>query len=117
MVKWLPICICILANICANLALKRAVIAAGAPLSWPKLPTLLSVPWFWLGIVCLAIVFISYLLAIRNMPVGLAYSLVTSVVAVGTLTIGVAFLGETLSVRSMAGITAVIGGVLLISTG
>ena len=114
--KWLPIAVCVCANICANLALKRGVLSVGDDWGWPKVLNLVFVPWLWLGITCLAVVFASYLVAIRHMSVGLAYPLVTSLVTVGTAMFGTILLEEHIEPRAMFGIVAILVGVFAIST-
>ena len=116
MAKWLAIALCVSANISANLCFKRAMSEIGAPLTIEALRTLIFRPWLWAGLLCASVVLASYLYAIRELPVGLAYSIVTSSVLVGTLGLGFILLNEHLATRSLVGVFFVgVGMVLIVS--
>jgi multidrug transporter EmrE-like cation transporter len=62
------------------------------------------------------VVLASYLYAIRGLPVGLAYSIVTSSVVVGTLLAGYVLFDEHLSAATVVGVVLVGVGVTIIAT-
>ena len=113
---WLAIMLCVLANITANLCFKRAMTEVDMPLTLNGALQVLGRPWLWAGLLCASIVLTSYLYAIRGLPVGLAYSIVTSSVVVGTLLAGYVLFNEHLNAATIAGIVFVGIGVTLIAT-
>lgn len=116
MEKWLAITLCVLANISANLCFKRAMAEIGTPLTIGAVKMVITRPWLWLGFLCASVVLASYLYAIRELPVGLAYSIVTSSVVVGTLVCGFLLFNESLAIRSLAGIFFIGVGMVLIAS-
>ena len=68
LISWIALCVAILANVGANISLKKAV--SSTPESSDSkielLFNLLSLKSFWLGIVMAGVLFVSYLLAIKQ---------------------------------------------------
>jgi multidrug transporter EmrE-like cation transporter len=115
MSKWLPLVLCAVANISANLALKRAVGGQAPELSWGAALAILREPWLWLGLLFAGIVLLSYLYAIRTLPIGLAYPVVTGLVTLGTFFAGSLVFGEAMTLRALAGVILVAIGLVLVS--
>jgi small multidrug resistance pump len=55
--------------------------------------------------------------AVRQVPVGVAYAMWSGIGTAAIVAIGVVFLGESLSVGKVAGVALVIGGVVLLNVG
>jgi multidrug transporter EmrE-like cation transporter len=115
MSKWLPLVLCAAANIGANLALKRAVGGQALELSWAAVFAVLREPWLWLGFLFAGIVLLSYLYAIRTLPIGLAYPVVTGLVTLGTFFAGSLVFGEAMTLRALGGVTLIAVGLVLVS--
>lgn len=113
--SWLALLLCVVANINANLAFKRFMIAQPMDLTWPSAVAAATNPWLWAGGVSAAIVLGSYLYAIRALPLGVAYPLVTGVAVAGVALAGNLLFGEALGAMRLLGIALVIGGVMLIA--
>lgn len=109
----------VLANVVANLAFKRGMVAADAGLAasipWTtKVLQLLSNPWLWLGGASAALLLGAFLMALRTVPVSVAYPVTTASAIVGIVGGGVLLLGETLSWTSALGTALAVAGVLLL---
>ncbi len=115
MSKWLPLVLCAAANISANLALKRAVDGRALEFSWSALFAVLREPWLWLGLCFAAIVLLSYLYAIRTLPIGLAYPVVTGLVTLGTFFAGSLVFGDAINLRGLGGVAFIAIGLILVS--
>lgn len=53
-------------------------------------------------------------LALKVLPIGTAYAVWTGIGATGTAIIGMAFLGDAVSLPRVAGITMIVGGILVL---
>jgi multidrug transporter EmrE-like cation transporter len=115
MSKWLPLLLCAAANIGANLALKQAVGGRALEFSWAALFAVLRDPFLWLGFVLAGIVLLSYLYAIRTLPVGLAYPMVTGMATLGTFFVGSLVFGDALTARAVGGVVLIAAGIILVS--
>ena len=74
---------------------------------------LLSSPWLYAGGLSYGISLVLWLLALKNLDISFARPL-TSLGYIATYVLAVLFLGETLSVRRIAGTIVIIIGVVLI---
>ena len=115
MSKWLALLLCAGANIGANLALKRAVGGRALEFTWPALFALLRDPFLWLGFALAGLVLLSYLYAIRTLPIGLAYPVVTGLVTLGTFFAGSLVFGDSMSLRALGGVTLITAGIILVA--
>ncbi|HEV7458345.1 MAG TPA: multidrug efflux SMR transporter [Roseococcus sp.] len=71
---------------------------------WPSLLTVSAmVGSFWL-----------LSLALKVLPIGTAYAVWTGIGATGTAIIGMAFLGDAVSLPRVAGIAMIVGGILVL---
>lgn len=111
---FLALGLAILANVIANISLKRTMQGLEVDGLRSIILGLLGSGLFWLGIGCLAVLLSSYLFAIRIIPLGIAYAGVTSL-TIALLTIwGVLYGGESLGPVRLIGIIAVILGFVCI---
>jgi len=115
MTKWLPLLLCAIANIGANLALKQAMGGRALDFSWGALFSLLRDPYLWLGFVLAGIVLLSYLYAIRTLPIGLAYPVVTGLATLGTFFVGSLVFGDAMGLRAIGGVALIALGLVLVS--
>ncbi len=116
MTHWLALAICIAANIGANIAVKRAMDSVALELSWSGAKAVLLQPWLWLGCTLAGVIFVSYLYAIRAVPLSSAYPIATSSATIGIALAGSLLFGETIGVRGALGIAFVLAGLLLLAT-
>jgi small multidrug resistance pump len=63
----------------------------------------------------LSLVFLS--LAVKSIPIGVAYAMWSGLGTAAVVTIGIVLLGEGVSVTKIAGVALVIGGVVLLNLG
>jgi len=74
----------------------------------------------WPTVACLgayAAAFAALAVAVRHVPVGVAYAMWSGIGTAAIVAIGVVFLGESLSVGKVVGVALVIGGVALLNVG
>mgnify|MGYP006282075171 FL=1 len=109
----------VLANVVANLSFKRGMttahdgLAATAP--WTaKALQLLANPWLWLGGVSAVLLLGAFLMALRTVPVSVAYPVTTASAVLGIVGGGVLLLGETLSWTNALGTAFVVVGLILL---
>ena len=115
-VPWMALGIAILANIGANLALKQAVDSMTKGTIGEMLFQLLQETNFWIGITLACLLFISYLIAIKQIPVSVAYVITTSLAMLGLIVVENMFYGLTLNSSKIFGAIMIIVGVLLLAT-
>jgi multidrug transporter EmrE-like cation transporter len=115
MTHWLALFVCVVANVTANISFKRFVDATEIEPSWRDLVNIVLQPWLWAGLVTAVVVLGSYLYAIKVVPLGAAYPIVTSLATVGIFLAGAMLFGEPLKPIRILGVLLVIGGVLLVS--
>ena len=116
MSPWTALILCAAANVCANLAFKNAVGGLSLDLGWTSLFKVLTQPWMWAGLAFASFVLMSYLYAIRQLPIGIAYPVVTSLAIIGTLAMGNLLLDEAIGARALIGVFIMTLGLILVST-
>lgn len=116
MSHWLALVVCIASNILANVAVKRAMEQTTLDASWEGVKALVLQPWLWAGIVLAGLVFVSYVYAIRGVPLSSAYPITTSTATIGIAFVGAFMFGEQIGLRGALGIGFVLAGLLLLST-
>jgi multidrug transporter EmrE-like cation transporter len=115
MMAWLALFVSVLANVGSNFALKRFTNdAASAGGSEPVIILLLK-PWLWVGFSLAGIVMLSYLVALRGLPISLAYPVATGFSAAGICLVGIFAYGEVVKLSTISGIILIVIGVLLVS--
>jgi small multidrug resistance pump len=112
-VGWAALTGAILANVAANLLLKHAMSAralgqeaAGSPLQ--NLPVLLG------GLLAAGSLLVLYLIALRHLPVSVAYPIVTGLAMVGIALCSAPLFGEALNLTKILGIAGVVLSTVLI---
>ncbi|MEM9342749.1 MAG: SMR family transporter [Pseudomonadota bacterium] len=112
MSHWIALVLAIAGNVGANVAFKRFIQNAdGTVLQAVKQPSL------WIGLCLGGLLLVSYLYALRGLPLGLAYTFATSISIAGITLAGVLLYGETITLRSAVGIAVIMAGIVLLTTG
>ena len=114
MAHWMALLVSVAANISSNFAFKRFTEETAAT-SPGNLQSLLLKPWLWLGVACAGVVMLSYLFAIRGLPLSVAYPVATGLSAAGICLIGSYVFGESIKLTSLSGIVLIVLGVMLVS--
>lgn len=104
----------ICSNAFANVMLKRAMSGIEAEGPGAVAAALLRSGAFWAGIAGAVVLLGAYLLAIRSLPLGPTYAAVTSVTIALLTAWGLTFGQESLGWMKLAGVGAVILGIVLI---
>ncbi|MGQ0457181.1 MAG: DMT family transporter [Hyphomicrobium sp.] len=112
---WLALTVCVIANIASNIVLKTLSQQAPQSLDMKTAVAIIWNPMLWLALVLTGIVFVSYFLAIRFLPLGAAYPMSTGLTAIGVTIAGSRFFGEPVSLASLAGIALVVAGIAILS--
>ena len=110
----------IIANVLANVMLKNGSvqIAAGPQHGGGVVGSLSAMalnPFFWAGLASAAALLLFYALALRTVPISIAYPVTTSVAMVGIALFGAVLFGESLNATKVGGIAAIIVGVVLMA--
>ena len=112
---WTALAIAIASNVGANVALKTAMTSLGQGGEGPFLLRALQQVSLWVGLALAGVLLLSYLFAIRHIPVSIAYISVTSLAMVGLLIADLTWFGQPVSLGKLVGVCLVIGGVWLIA--
>lgn len=112
---WSALAIAIGSNVGANVALKVAMSSLGDAGGGPLILRVAQQLSFWIGLVLAGVLLLSYLFAIRHIPVSLAYISVTSLAMVGLLIVDLVWFGQPATLTKLFGVCLVVGGVWLIS--
>ncbi len=117
MAHWIALFLAIGGNVGANIAFKKFVSSTEFDWSWASVANAFAQPALWVGGFFGFMLLGCYLFAIKQLPLGAAYTVATSLSIVGVTCAGVFIYGEAIGFRSIAGIAVVLAGVLLITTG
>jgi multidrug transporter EmrE-like cation transporter len=105
-------------NACAQIALRKTMLAVGGPTNLDGAPAfafaILTTPWFILGMACYAVSIGAWLIVLAKTEVSAAYPLL-SIGYVITAIVGALFLGEHVTLTRIAGIVLICGGLTLIA--
>jgi multidrug transporter EmrE-like cation transporter len=93
----------IAANIGANAAWKSAVSSLSPRASESSLVQLLRNGYLWIGVALVAVLLVSYLVAIRQIPISVAYVAVSALAMVGLVVVDSTFFGLKLGVHNLLG--------------
>ena len=107
--------VAIVTNIGANAALKGAVAAISADAGESALAQLLRNAYLWIGLALAAVLLVSYLVAIRQIPISVAYLAVSALSMVGLVVVDTTVFGLKLGIQSILGIVLVIVGLALVA--
>lgn len=116
-VSWAALILATIANVVANTSLKQAMITVDTSLEKNILLQVLGLASFWIGLVFAGILLLSYLVALRHLPVGTAYAVTTSLAMVGIIIVESQLFGTPVSTSKAAGIAFVVLGVWLMARG
>ncbi len=111
---WLALIIAVLANIVANVALKKAVARTPVDQGIGGFLNLAAEPWMWVGVLFAGLLLGCYLYALKEIELSVAYPAVTGLAMVGIALGGMAFFGEGLSLTKVFAIAMIIAGVVLL---
>jgi multidrug transporter EmrE-like cation transporter len=114
-IGWVFICLSVCANIGLNLSLRQTALGVDTSSIRSTVTTLLGNGWLWFGGICGVALVASYMAAIRNLPLSMAYVSVTSLAMVGLAVEGAASGRESIGFGQVAGVVLVLLGVLSIA--
>lgn len=112
---WCALALAVVANVGANTALKIAMEPGTSEPTGSSVLAILQKLSFWVGLICAAVLLVSYLLSIRHIPVSIAYIAVSSLAMVGLVAVDAVFFGQTLTTGKIVGIGLVVSGLYLIA--
>ncbi len=113
LVSWVFLILASVNSTLGNLLLKKSQLDAVEGSAWQ---VLLS-PWFFAGLVCYGVNVVLFVLALRTLPVSIAYP-VLAATGFGFLAVAAYFLfSEHLGVLQIAGLAMIVGGILLVAQG
>jgi small multidrug resistance pump len=116
LIAWSALSIGVIANVIANISLKYAVRkTSDIPLGHFLVRFLLE-SWTWIGLCAGVVLLACYLLAIRDLGLGLSYAILTSVALVlVTISAAIAF-QERLSPMTFVGIGLIVVGIAVLTS-
>ena len=115
---WLFLALAALANIAANSSLRQAaqgIKGREGPVN--LLLGLMAQPVFWLGLGAAGLLLLAFTLALREMPVSLAYPIVTSLAIAGLLFVDYALFGQAIGGLRLLGVALIAVGVAIVFVG
>ena len=113
--SFMALILAIIANVVSNLLLKKAMVTAKGDTVRETVFGVLTSVWAWAGFLCLAVLLVSYLTAIRTLPLGPSYATVTAMTIAMLTAWGMLSGTEPLTVIKLVGIGAIIIGFILIT--
>lgn len=116
-IGWAALAAAVAANVGANLLLKHAVGLGQKPESGGGSLLTQNPPVLAAGIILAGCLLVFYLLALRHLPVSIAYPVVTGTAMVGIAIFSTALFSEPLSLGKMVGIIGIILSTALILRG
>ena len=112
---YLALVLAIAGNTIANIALKRAMLGVGTGSRTEAVLVLLGSGAFWLGLASAGVLLVSYLVAIRTLPLGASYATVTGT-TIALLTVwGIVTGTEPADPVRLAGVGAIVVGFVLVT--
>lgn len=107
--------VAVVTNIGANAALKSAVASLSADAGESMLVQLLRNAHLWVGLALAAVLLVSYLVAIRQIPISVAYLAVSALSMVGLVVVDSTVFGLKLGIQNVLGIVLVVVGLALVA--
>lgn len=117
MSSWIALIVAIASNIGAVIAFKYFVDGVGDQLSSATIWAALRSPALWLAVGLGVVLLVSFLYAMRGIPLTIAYTAATCLTIVGVAAAGLFLFDETLNLRTGLGMVTVLTGVLLLVGG
>lgn len=115
MSAYFALLLAVLGNTIANIALKRAMQGMDAENRLQAVLGLLGSGFFWLGIGSAGVLLVSYLFAIRTLPLGASYATVTALTIAILTAWGMVTGAEPADAVRLAGIAAIVVGFVLVT--
>ena len=115
--SWFFLLVAVAGNIGANISFKYFVRNTKFERDSASVANALLQPSLWIGVLLGVMLLGCYLVAIRTIPIGVAYSVATGLSIAGVTCAGALLYGELVSLRALMGIAVVFLGVTLITTG
>lgn len=113
--SWAALIFAVAANIAANIWLKKAMVTVDTSLGKGLFLQVLGSASFWAGGFFACLLLISYLSAIRHLPVGTAYAFTTSLAMAGIIVAENRLFGTHIGTSKAAGMALVALGVWLMA--
>ena len=111
---WFALALAVCSNVVANISLKLAVKKASETDAGSAVAGFLLQPWTWLG-VCAAVVLLgSFLVAIRELGIGISYATVTSLALVLITLLAAMIFKEPLNLAVFVGIALIVSGIVVL---
>ena len=114
---YVMLCVAVAFNVGASIALKLGSGHQVSPIEtlqhWDKHLKVLLI--FAMALGCYGFAFVSYMLTLRSVPVSIAYPMITGLTTLVIAAIAVPLFGESMPIRSMAGIVFILLGATLLS--
>ena len=114
MSHWIALFVCVLANVASNYALKSFATTMPTTLDRAALPALATNLWLWAGVAAAGTVFVTYIWAIRGVPLSIAYPLATGLSVIGVAICATTLLGETIDGWRLAGMALIVVGAAIL---
>ena len=111
---WAALFVAVTANITANVALKISVLSVEATTPMETLLKVTQKPTFWLGILAAGVLFGSFVFALRQIELSIAYIFVSVSAIVGISLISLWLFDETMGFYKALGILMAIAGLTLV---
>lgn len=116
-IAWISLAFAIMANVVSNASIKAAVLRAPSELGFQYFLQILTEPRFWIGAACAGVVLGLYTVAIRSIPVSVAYMTITSMAMVGLVLVDKSVFDVAIGATRIFGMFLIISGVWLVSRG
>ncbi len=113
--SWIALLLCVVGNVTANIGFKKLMETLRLEVSLQNAVAIITNPWLWIGGGGSLLLLVSYLYAIRTLPLGVAYPIATSLGTVAVATAGILLFAEPARLTNVLGIALVVSGVLLIA--
>jgi small multidrug resistance pump len=111
---WFALAVAVFANVVTNISFKLAVKNVSIGNDDHGIISFLTQPWTWIGICAAFVLLASYLLAIRDIGLGVSYAIVTSCALVLiTITAAVVF-QERLTFLVFLGLGLIVSGIIVL---
>jgi multidrug transporter EmrE-like cation transporter len=114
MSSWLYLSLAVVTNVSANFFFKTAMAAFPQETTLHSLLRFAFNPHLWMGALCCVVLLGSYLMALRQIELAIAYAFVISLSLVGISLLSPLILSEPLRLQALLGTALVIAGILLI---
>lgn len=112
---WIFVALAVTANVVTNFSLKIAVRKVETGSASTILLSLIKTPYTWVGLAAAAVLLVSFMVAIRTLPLSSAYSALTALAIASITFIEWWGQGEPMALAKIVGLVLVVGGVVLVT--